>query len=46
MKTSLYIKSEKITDNSQAKLKTYQYLIRKLMYLINDTKPNISFIIR
>ena len=46
LKTGSYIEGEETTDNDQADLKTYQHLVRKLMYLVFITRPDISFVVK
>ena len=46
MKAGLYIEGEETIDNDQANLKTYQYLVGKLMYLVCNIRLNILFVVR
>lgn len=45
MKAGNFIYIPKADNYKKAELKTYQELIRKLMYLLYGTKPNIVFIV-
>lgn len=45
MKTGNFIDMQEVYDYKKTNLKTYQCLIRKLMYLLCRTRPNILFVV-
>lgn len=45
MKTGNFIDMPEADNYKEANLKTYQRLVRKLMYLLYKTRPEIAFVI-
>lgn len=45
MKVSYFIEISKHDNSKKAKIKPYQQLIQKLIYLLYKTRPNIAFIV-
>lgn len=44
-KTGLFLDIDRDGNSDKADLKAYQTLIKKLMYLVCGTRPDISFIV-